>query len=101
MLGNWAIGSRISVTTPTITVTMAMTMATIGRLIKNLDIGSPAFSRSDQSGFHYNAVPGFLHALNDDPLARLQTFLDNPHLSRLLSDLHRPDADFVVVSDDS
>ena len=38
MLGNWAIGRPAIVTTPTITVTIAITMATIGRLMKNLDI---------------------------------------------------------------
>ena len=38
MLGNWETGRPISVTAPTITVTMAITMATMGRLIKNLDI---------------------------------------------------------------
>src|SRR3989440_8883998 len=38
MLGNWAIGKPVIVTAPTITVTIAITMATIGRLMKNLDI---------------------------------------------------------------
>src|SRR5947208_944705 len=38
MLGNCAIGRPAIVTAPTITVTIAITMATIGRLMKNLDM---------------------------------------------------------------
>ena len=38
MLGNCAIGRPTMVTAPTITMTMAITIATIGRLMKNLDM---------------------------------------------------------------
>src|SRR5580692_10920501 len=38
ILGNWATGSVAMVTAPTITVNIAMTIATIGRRMKNLDI---------------------------------------------------------------
>ena len=38
MLGNWAMGSPVMATTPMITIRMAITMATIGRLMKNLDM---------------------------------------------------------------
>ena len=38
MLGNWAMGRPTIVTAPTITVTIAITIATIGRLMKNFDI---------------------------------------------------------------
>src|SRR5580700_8841978 len=38
IFGNWATGSATIVTAPTITVNIAMTIATIGRLMKNLDI---------------------------------------------------------------
>src|ERR1700757_1114910 len=40
MLGYWATGRLRKETTPTITMMMAITMATIGREIKNLDIGN-------------------------------------------------------------
>jgi hypothetical protein len=36
--GYWAVGSVSIVTTPTRTVRMAMTIATMGRRIKNLDM---------------------------------------------------------------
>src|ERR1035438_6499629 len=39
ILGNCDVGSEAMATKPTITVRMAMTMATIGRRIKNFDIG--------------------------------------------------------------
>src|SRR5512134_3214037 len=35
MLGNWAVGSPVMATRPTIVVRMAITIATIGRLMKN------------------------------------------------------------------
>jgi hypothetical protein len=37
IFGNWAIGRETSATAPTITVMIAMTIATIGRLMKNFD----------------------------------------------------------------
>ena len=39
MLGNWATGKLRIVREPTITMTIEITMATIGRLMKNFDIG--------------------------------------------------------------
>jgi hypothetical protein len=44
MLGNWATGSVAIVTAPTITIRIEMTMATIGRLMKNLDTGQSPFA---------------------------------------------------------
>jgi hypothetical protein len=38
MFGNWATGKNAIVTAPTITVRIAITIATMGRLIKNLDM---------------------------------------------------------------
>jgi hypothetical protein len=44
MLGNWAIGSPTAMITPIITVRIAMTMATMGRLMKKLDISFDSFA---------------------------------------------------------
>src|SRR5215510_16310543 len=53
MFGNIAIGSCTIAITPRITMMIAITMATIGRLIKNLAIGMKAWagrgSESDQA----------------------------------------------------
>src|SRR5215468_4404385 len=38
MFGNWATGKPTIVTTPTMTIRMAITKATIGRLMKNFDM---------------------------------------------------------------
>jgi len=38
MSGNWATGSPAMATIPPMTVTIAITIATIGRLMKNLEI---------------------------------------------------------------
>src|SRR5258706_14002396 len=43
MLGNCATGRLAMVTAPTITVRMAITIATMGRLMKKLDISSGSF----------------------------------------------------------
>src|SRR5882724_8349773 len=43
MLGNCATGRVVMVTAPTITIRMEITIATIGRLMKNFDINSLSF----------------------------------------------------------
>ena len=44
MFGYWAIGRPRMATTPTMTMMMEMTMATMGRLMKNLDMAAYLFS---------------------------------------------------------
>src|SRR5512139_600222 len=51
MLGNWAMGSLDMATRPRMTMRMAITIATIGRLIKNLDIAGYLFSAGWATGF--------------------------------------------------
>src|SRR5215470_3403222 len=63
--------------------------------------GLLALSRGrNQGGVHYDAVSGLLNSLDDHPLARLEPFFNNPHGSSLLSNLYRPETDFVAVSHD-
>src|SRR6266567_9404730 len=97
MLGNCAIGRLRIVRAPTITRTMEITMATIGRLIKNFDIGlpSPAF-RSKWLGVHLHARTHFLHALDDDAFPRAQSFVNDPQAAYAVTDFDRPDAHFVL-----
>jgi len=49
MFGNCATGSVAMVTTPTITIRMAITIATMGRLMKKFDM-DPASFRSNSAG---------------------------------------------------
>src|SRR5271170_663210 len=62
MLGNSATGRVRIVSPPTITMTMEITMATMGRLIKNFDIGLFILCFHDERlGIHLHAGVHFLH----------------------------------------
>src|SRR5258708_29789040 len=101
MSGNCAIGSARIATRPPSTVTIAMTMATTGRRMKNLDIGSVRFHRRREwLGSHYRAV-GRASAFDDDARARLQPLGDNPAAADAIADLHSLRADFIVGADDT
>src|SRR4051812_32437503 len=121
MFGYCEIGSWIIETAPTSVITIAMTMATMGRLMKNFDIrndaavagiGDPGRFATNANGrghrprlqpaadnvracltirwrgrrggrrprlrVHDRAFPGFLDALDDDPVPHLNAFLDDP-----------------------
>src|SRR5258705_663690 len=84
MSGNWATGSPAMATSPPMTVTMAITIATIGRLMKNFEIivqsltdgfrilklfGAPlipALQLSLELPVHYYYWSNLLCSLNDD-----------------------------------
>src|ERR1700683_626265 len=72
MAGNCATGRDAMTTAPTITVNMAITIATIGRLIKNLDIISfPAVPlQGSRPGVNLDPLADFLYTFGDDSLAR-------------------------------
>src|SRR5258708_40028275 len=72
MSGNWAIGSACMATRPPNMVMIAMTMATIGRRMKNLDIGSvPLAWRGEWLGIHDRAIGG-ARAFHHHTRARLE-----------------------------
>src|SRR5512143_2082416 len=96
--GYWAMGRPDIATSPTRTVTMEITIATIGRLTKKramlLRLGR-RFRRALAGGggrrglrAHDHAVPHLLQALDHDLLARLQAFLDHPQAVDARADLH-------------
>src|SRR3954469_10992086 len=68
MSGNWATGNRPMATSPPRTVTIAMTMATMGRLTKKADTSvAPALVgrlEADACGSHNRAV-GHLCGIDD------------------------------------
>src|SRR5437867_12044942 len=115
MLGNCAIGSRTSAAVPTMTMRMAMTMATTGRLTKNFAIVRCSLSALGSTGragyrlrggglrrgrlrIHRHASFDFLHAFNHDPLARLEPLRDDPHVPDLFANFHRADVYFMLGS---
>ena len=78
--GNCATGSRNTMTAPPITKRIAMTIATIGRSMKNLDMAQPyrlpggagaVGGRRVGLGTHDHPVLDLLQALRDDAFARL------------------------------
>src|SRR5437899_2668725 len=104
ILGNWAMGRLSTVMPPTITMRIAITMATMGRLMKNLDIwfAFPSFLRlwSKRLGIDLHAGAQFLQALSDDAFAGLQPLLNNPLRADAFADLDGLNAHFVVAVHD-
>src|SRR5436190_23502885 len=88
MLGNWAIGNARIATRPPSTVIIAMTMATMGRRMKNLDIGLMHFRRCGEwLGIHDRPV-GCASAFHHDTCAGLKPLVDNPAAADAVADLH-------------
>src|SRR5581483_8705391 len=105
MLGNCCVGSSSTATAPAMVMRMAMTMATIGRLMKNFDMSVAPGCRlrcrgSPRLGNHRNAsrlhqlrrrrreLLHLLHSFYDHALARLQAFGDNPVRPHTLAHLY-------------
>src|SRR5438093_10696749 len=97
-------GSCTMVTIPTSTIRMEMTMATIGRSMKNRAMAGLLRSRARlrgrvrrQSDFLAGAYP--VAALDDDPLAGLQPLGHRPHRANPHIDLDRSAVDRVFGAD--
>src|SRR5512134_1424660 len=104
--GYWAIGRPDIATSPRITVTMEITIATIGRLTKKramlLRLGRRLRGTLAGGGgrrglrAHHHAVPHLLQALDHDLLARLEAVLDQPEAVHPRPDLHVAELDLVA-----
>src|SRR4030095_12416129 len=135
MFGYCAMGSWIMAPRPTITMRMAITIATMGRLMKNLAmraaplrvscvlvrrmalrggsrLGGRALIRlghrlspclcgfgSHRRRLHHGTSSHILQAGDDDPLARLESLVDDPEAAHTWPDLDRADLDCVVRPD--
>src|SRR5438876_10657263 len=98
MLGNCATGRLKIVMVPTITMTMEITIATMGRLMKNFDIGLPSLTfRGKRLRVHLHSRTHLLHAFGNHAFATLQPFRDNPISADTVADLDRTDAHFVLT----
>src|SRR5215469_13935640 len=102
MFGNRATGSVSIVIPPTMTMRMAITIATIGRLIKNLDIELFPFwlrvgLRHEGLGLHLHSRTHFLRALGDDAFAGFQTFRNDPLAADRIADFDGLNAHFVLA----
>src|SRR5215475_9793205 len=112
---------RASVNVPMITITIEMTMATIGRRMKKLDTGLPSglplaggrgrrrlLARSGrrrarrrvaarpQRGLHLHAGPYLLHALDDDALSWLEPLGHDVEVADPLVEGHGPESHLVL-----
>src|SRR5258708_24607609 len=71
-------------TAPRITVTIAITIAKMGRSMKNLAITSPSSRRRRGAGVgtrrHSHAGSNLLQPVDDDWISRLESLLDDPAL---------------------
>src|SRR5215218_82247 len=93
--GNWATGRPSSATIPPRTVTIAMTMATIGRRMKKRDM-SVVLRRLR---VHRGPV-AHRRRVDDHPLARLQAFFDDPPIGDARTELDGANGDLVVAVGD-
>src|SRR5205823_13338822 len=87
-------------TRPASTVTIAMTMATIGRPMKNRDTSVDLWGGGERLGVHHRAI-GRGRAFHHHVLSGLETAFDNPAAADSLADLHGPRRDLVAGVDGS
>src|SRR5216683_7729346 len=99
MLGNWATGRARMVREPTSTMTMEITIATMGRLMKNFDIGLFILClHAKRLGFHLRACTHLLNAFGDDSLARVQPFCNDPLGPNAVANRDRSNAHLFIVT---
>src|SRR6185437_14307972 len=92
MSGNCAIGSPSMATTPTSTIRMAITMATMGRLMKNFDmLGALRINR--------HSVSDFGNSFGHDAVTRAHAAFNDPHFAHAFANLHRTNRDAVIRAD--
>src|SRR5580765_6935622 len=97
MLGNCATGSLRTVSEPTRTRTMEITIATMGRLIKNFDMTLPAHRvRGEWFRIDPYSSAHFLHPFGDNPLAWIEPTCDHPAPIHLWSYGDRTNGDLVL-----
>src|SRR5690349_19611744 len=90
--GNWATGRPSSATIPPRTVTIAMTMATMGRRMKKRDM-SVVLRRLRVDG----GPVAHRRRVDDHPLTRLQALFDDPAAADPRSELDVADRHLVVA----
>src|SRR6266852_6945660 len=101
MLGNCAMGKLRMLREPTSTKTMEITIATIGRLMKNFDMGLPSLRfHGKRLGLHLHAWTHLLYALGNHAFACFQSCRNNPLVADTVGDLNCPDVHFVLVVHD-
>jgi hypothetical protein len=79
-------------------MTIEITMATMGRLMKNFDIELPSRSvRGKWFGVYLQSGTHFLYSLGDYAVAGLESLRNHPLVADTVADFDRPDVYLVVV----
>src|ERR1700719_319061 len=106
MLGNCATGRLRTVSDPTNTMTMEITMATMGRLMKNFDMGiRPLFvCRSlllsgEWLGVHAHTGAHSLNSFDHDSVSRIEPVGDDPAVVNPVAYRDRSNLNSVVGAD--
>src|ERR1700746_3349527 len=98
MLGNCATGKVKMVSVPTSTKMMEITIATMGRFMKNFDIALFVLGvRAEGLGVHLRTGSHFLNSFGDDSFPAIQPVRNNPSRADAVADSYRSNADFVVA----
>ena len=77
---------------------MAITIATIGRLMKNLDMAR--YFDCERLRIHLHSLANLLHAFGDHALARLEALADDPLRADAVAHLDESNVHFVVAIHD-
>src|ERR1700728_433509 len=108
MFGNCATGKLRTVREPTNTMTMEITMATMGRLMKNFDMGHPSLSirRSlvlgqEWLGIHTHTTAHPLNSFDHDSVSGIEPVSYDPSVINPVAHSDRSNVDFVIGADDS
>src|SRR5579863_86100 len=108
MFGNCATGKLSTVSPPTNTITIEITMATMGRLMKNFDMGDPSLSirrclvlGPEWLGIHVHAGAHPLDSFNHDSVSRIQPVRDDPSVINPVAHSDRSNVHLVVSSNHS
>src|SRR5215470_3579267 len=101
MFGNCATGKLRTVSEPTSTRTTEMTIATIGRLMKNFDMTLPAHRfHGEWFRIYLDAAAHFLNSFGNDTVPRIESACDYPTPINLGSHGHWPDRYLVGSVED-
>src|ERR1051325_8521510 len=98
--GNCDTGRVRTVIVPTRTVSSEITMATIGRLMKNFDTSASRARSSSSDDVDGSAVLYLQVAFDDDALAGFHAGGDDPEIVDPVGHRDRPDRHFVVAAHD-
>src|SRR5215510_2470535 len=85
---------------PTMTVSNEITIATIGRLMKNFDTLASHLRRLSLDDRDDRAFSHFQQAFDDDAFTSLDTGRDDPEVADAVADDDRTDRDLAVVAND-